>query len=643
MKRYKKLIALLLSLAILFNISTTVFSEDLQDDVDTLNTAEGEFKAILDEQPIEALEYDLSEDVATAVESLEASLALTETSESSGAYKVWDFSDGNWSLGDYTSEYGYDLGYIGAGTAISKVANMSYEDFVFTHALRLSRRSQTSYLGTGETINLFPTDGYMRFKVGGDSEITVYARWADAVNPDGTTADAWAGVVYFLRIFDDITASDPSFDGGSLSNSDVLSMQLLGPTRVYKNTVTYKGPSATLYMYASPGNINVLRVEASNVVSDTGEFPETPAPTSTPTPSNEPTPTPKPSSGGGGGGSGGGGGGATPTATPTPEPTEAPAAAPTETPLPSPSSSTAEETPAPAAEPVNRSALKLKMASVNISLAEGSKKDSPVYNVTVSSDYEGSTVFDKHAMANVEIPFTPDTDKDNTEKIVVYKIDEDGNKKIVTTSHYDDKAGRLIFKSAAGEGTYEIAYVDKTFEDLSDYPWAKHGVEFLASKGIVNGINDELFAPANPVKRGDFMLMLMKSLGLDGKADNNFNDVPEDSYYADSIGVAKELQITAGDGRSSFNPEAYIERQDMMVLVANTLTILDVLEPATGSDILLQFEDNDEIRSYAAPSVSALVEAEIVSGKGRLLDPCGNTTRAEAAVLIYKLFSIINQ
>lgn len=178
----------------------------------------------------------------------------------------------------------------------------------------------------------------------------------------------------------------------------------------------------------------------------------------------------------------------------------------------------------------------------------------------------------------------------------------------------------------------------RTFSDIGSYHWAKTAIEVLASKNIISGTSKTTFAPAEQIKRADFIIMLVKALGLSAEADGNFADVRPSAYYYEAVGIAKKLGIASGTGNGKFNPEANISRQDMMVLINKAMKIAGK-ELAAGSDAdLSKFSDRTRIASYARQSVATLVKNGIVAGSGTTVNPIGNATRAETAVLIYKIY-----
>lgn len=181
---------------------------------------------------------------------------------------------------------------------------------------------------------------------------------------------------------------------------------------------------------------------------------------------------------------------------------------------------------------------------------------------------------------------------------------------------------------------------EEIFEDMaSGYSWASDAIGTLYAKGIIQGTSDTTFNPSGNVTRADFVLLLVRALGLKAEADSSFADVGEEDYYYEALGIAKKLGIITGIDSGSFNPKGDISRQDMMVIVARALKAAKKLDTEGSANDLSGFTDASDIAAYAQSSVAALVKEGIVQGDGKAINPTGTATRAEAAVVIYRIFT----
>jgi S-layer homology domain. len=112
-------------------------------------------------------------------------------------------------------------------------------------------------------------------------------------------------------------------------------------------------------------------------------------------------------------------------------------------------------------------------------------------------------------------------------------------------------------------------------------------------------------------------------------------------HYYTSVGIAKQLGIATGIGGNRFNPKAFITREDMMVMAARAMKAAEKIVNADIS-VLAGYKDSGSISSYAKASVAALVKNGIIIGDGNLIYPKKNMTRAETAVVIYRISYNIN-
>ena len=262
----------------------------------------------------------------------------------------------------------------------------------------------------------------------------------------------------------------------------------------------------------------------------------------------------------------------------------------------------------------------------------------PIIELRVTINGKQVEYNNPNAPVQVTVPYTPSAEEaKHPEHIVVWYVDGAGKIVAVPSGKYDPETGKVTF-TTTHFSQYAIAYVEKSFSDIANVEWAKDSIEVMASKGVISGTSENTFTPNENVKRGDFMLLLVKALGLTSKVDSNFNDVSKSDYYYDAIGIAKELGIAKGQGDSKFNPEESISRQDMMVIISRAMKLINKISSTSGAN-LDNFIDKNKVASYAAEDVALLVKDGLVKGSNNEINPLDNTTRAEAAVLIYRMYN----
>lgn len=265
--------------------------------------------------------------------------------------------------------------------------------------------------------------------------------------------------------------------------------------------------------------------------------------------------------------------------------------------------------------------------------------DRPVVDLTVQSSGHTVDWHNSQSPVTVSLPYAPSvTEKVDTNKLTIWYIDGSGQPFPVPSARYDAAGGHIVF-TTKHFSQYAVAYVQKSFADLNGYGWAKEAIEVLAAKGIINGVSESAFDPGASIKRADFVKLLVDTFGLTSDTPGSFADVQANRYYAEAVGIAKSLGITNGAGGNRFNPEAPITREEAATFIERALTAVKAGLPAGTEDVLAAYKDANQISAYAKGSISSLVRAGLLQGNDGMLKPKGQLTRAEAAVLFYRIYN----
>jgi hypothetical protein len=239
----------------------------------------------------------------------------------------------------------------------------------------------------------------------------------------------------------------------------------------------------------------------------------------------------------------------------------------------------------------------------------------------------------------VSIPYTPTAEELKApDHIVVFYIDPQGNRIPVPNGHYDDKAGQVIF-TTKHFSQYAVQFNVVSFSDLSGVAWAGEAIDVLAAKGVIQGKSEGIFDPQSSITRAEFITLLMRALELPHSAASaGFSDVSESAYYYNALASAKAYGIVTGTGDNFFEPNKQITREDTFVMTARALQTLQLLSTSTDGDVS-QYKDAGDIAGYAQDSIAQLAAEGIVQGDAAGIHPKSNLTRAEAAVMIYRILN----
>ena len=174
------------------------------------------------------------------------------------------------------------------------------------------------------------------------------------------------------------------------------------------------------------------------------------------------------------------------------------------------------------------------------------------------------------------------------------------------------------------------------FTDLGSHEWARVAIEDLAYKKILSGKGNRQFFPQDNIKREEFTKILVLAFGLyDESATCSYTDIPTDNWAYPYVASGTKAGLTVGFEDGTFGAGLNISREDMAVMVHRLLVSIRNIDRIT--DLSKTFDDMDLVSGYAKNSVKMLLNAGIVQGDNNKFSPKNNTTRAEAAQLIYNI------
>ncbi|OBZ19268.1 S-layer protein [Bacillus sp. FJAT-27264] len=262
----------------------------------------------------------------------------------------------------------------------------------------------------------------------------------------------------------------------------------------------------------------------------------------------------------------------------------------------------------------------------------------PAVELSILSGNKTLAWSDKNSKLTLSLPYVlSGTEQAQASGLEIWKILHDKQGEAVAGAKYAD--GTVQFK-VTETGQYAITLTAPIFADLSSVPWAQEAIEQLAAKGIIQGVSASAFNPEAQIKRADFVKLLVDTLGLTATTTASFSDVEQDAYYAEAVSIAKALGLATGSGDGAFLPNAAISREEAAVFIDRALKLQKIELAQAGTSTLGDFKDSSLIAGYARGSIGTLVEAGLLQGSGNSLNPKGKLTRAETAVLLYRIYSL---
>ena len=172
------------------------------------------------------------------------------------------------------------------------------------------------------------------------------------------------------------------------------------------------------------------------------------------------------------------------------------------------------------------------------------------------------------------------------------------------------------------------------FTDVASDAWYYNLVSQAYGKGLISGMSDIEFSPESSVTGAQIIMMLYRA------DDNTVSEQPSGNWYDEAVDWAKEKSIISDNNGWTFDANADLTREQMMVFLYNYLQYKG--NDLSALDDLSSYTDRSEISAYAENAVKALVGKGIIEGDGKTLRPLSSLIRAETAVILINAVDSVN-
>ena len=180
----------------------------------------------------------------------------------------------------------------------------------------------------------------------------------------------------------------------------------------------------------------------------------------------------------------------------------------------------------------------------------------------------------------------------------------------------------VVTPSEPAKNPFNLDAGKTKFVDVSDNAWYASAVNYAVDKGLMNGTGDGKFSPEADTTRGMIVTILAR---LDGK---NTSGSP---WYQAGQRWAMEYEISDGTKMTSA-----ITREQMVTMLYR-FAKAQGMDTTQGGMAIREYEDFEEISAYAVEAMTWAVNTGLIRGTGNRLLPKNTCTRAQAAMMLYRL------
>lgn len=189
-------------------------------------------------------------------------------------------------------------------------------------------------------------------------------------------------------------------------------------------------------------------------------------------------------------------------------------------------------------------------------------------------------------------------------------------------------------------GEYNVASPEIIISDIDDLSECeKQAIRFMVVRGYFNLDNKE-FDPASALTRYDFAESLVRMFfALDNDAQCSFPDVNK-KYYR-YVASSQKNNIVQGFNDGTFRGTENVTVEQVIALTARTINQKNGYVYPENIDKYLNFTDDNVIGDWAEKEAALAIREGIYSNDMKLKF-ADDVSRKDAAVMLYRLFMIMN-
>jgi hypothetical protein len=177
---------------------------------------------------------------------------------------------------------------------------------------------------------------------------------------------------------------------------------------------------------------------------------------------------------------------------------------------------------------------------------------------------------------------------------------------------------------------------EATFYDVHPEHWAFAEVSNLVTQGVISGYPDGYFRPESNVTRAEAAKIIATAFPNDSETDNMTYRDTEDHWANKFIRALNGVLPLQENETDHFRPDEYTTREEVVVALVNTLDLSNGTSMMSADNIV----DYGAVRSDLSSEFLTGIEKGIIEGYADgTYRPASNITRAEMAMIIYRMLS----
>lgn len=130
------------------------------------------------------------------------------------------------------------------------------------------------------------------------------------------------------------------------------------------------------------------------------------------------------------------------------------------------------------------------------------------------------------------------------------------------------RPGEVLSKKDLSTGNRKVTNISTGFTDVPGNIWYVSAIKWAKDEKIINGVTNTTFNPDDYVTRAQMVTMLWRYAGSPKvNTTNNFTDVSKNDFYYDAVNWAYSKKIVMGISDSKFSPSSYCTREQIVTFL----------------------------------------------------------------------------
>lgn len=201
----------------------------------------------------------------------------------------------------------------------------------------------------------------------------------------------------------------------------------------------------------------------------------------------------------------------------------------------------------------------------------------------------------------------------------------------------------VTFRLAEGQCPQDETCPIWPFTDASTTAWYHDGIHYALENGLMTGTGAHTFSPNTTITRAMLTTILWRLEGSpEADRETVFRDVAASAYYDQAVRWAAGAGVVTGYEDGTFVPNRAITREEMAAMLYRYAQYKGYDVSVGENTNILSYSDAFHISEYAVSAMQWACGVGIINGNGdgSTLDPRGEATRAQAAVILMRFCNL---